>query len=316
MALESIRKYFFVFKIITGVLNKGSLYPDQDLSLEQWGERRLGKKASRYLLAPAIGGIYAAPISQLNAQLIMGRFFAPKKKELGAKKKPKKKILSVAPREGMNAFVEGLRAYLQESGVQFVFSQEETYSSQTKDITVFCGSLSEAQKYLEPFSRFFEFFRLKMLAVTSTTLFYEKPLPYNAFGVLYPSVEKRKFLGTLLNSRVFPSRYTKSSETWIKSYSSPRDLPEERILMNDITQERKDLFGVQEAALKSIKTQWPQGLPLYSHELEIFLRETWPSMKEELKASRVYLHGNYLGKLGLSQLLLSSKELANELVKA
>ncbi len=304
---------YFLYKIIK---LKGTssyqLFPDSKLSVFEWCKQHLGLKATRYLVDPAMGGIYAAPIEELNAELILGRFFSDKKNAVEQNTaKKKKKLLSVAPRKGMNEFAQKLRNHLQTQGVKFEFSKEEILNDQAQDFTVFCGSLFEAQNFLKKYARFSEFFQLQMLSVSSTTLFYEKPLPQKAFGVLYPRVVSRSFLGTLLNACVFPSRYKKSSETWIRS-----GVQDERKTLSDISQERLELWGRKDVPLRTVHTSWEKALPIYNHSLKRFLHETWPSMRQELKDARIYVHGNYLGKLGLSQVLISSKELAHELAGA
>jgi len=300
---------YFLYKLIK---LKGAssyqLFPDSRLSVFEWCKLHLGLKATRYLVDPAMGGIYAAPIEELNAQLILGRFF---RHDSDAAPRKRKKLLSVAPRAGMNELAKKLRMHLESNGVKFEFSKEETLDETSQNITVFCGSLFEAQSFLKKFSRFHEFFQLPMLSVSSTTLFYEKPLPQKAFGILYPRSEARSFLGTLLNACVFPSRYKKSSETWIRSR-----VQDERKTLSDIAEERLKIWGRRDAPLRAVHTPWDKALPVYSHSLEHFLRDTWPTMRQELKDARIYVHGNYLGKLGLSQVLLSSKELARELAGA
>lgn len=303
--LESL--YFFYKLIKLKGASAAQVFPDSSLSVFEWCKKYLGLKATRYLVDPAMGGIYAAPIEELNAQLILGRFFATNK---GTVKK-KKKLSSVAPRKGMNELAQKLRDHLQSKGVKFEFSKEETLNERSQDFTVYCGSLYEAQGFLKKYARFEEFFKLPMLSVSTTTLFYEKALPQKAFGVLYPRSEGRSFLGTLLNAYVFPDRYKKSSETWIRSGTD-----EERKILSDISQERLKLWGRKDAPLRSVCTVWDKALPVYNHALERFLSQTWPIMRQELKDARIYVHGNYLGKLGLSQVLISSKELAHELAGA
>lgn len=299
----------FIIRLVSTFISKPFI--DARMSVQQWAQLHLGKIPTLYMVDPALGGIYAAPLDELNARLIFRRFFDPESKARSRNQKKKRKIFSIAPKGGMNELMQGLKHWLEKEGVKFELSKIEEYSEKNEHFTVFCGSLANAQEFFKSYLRFKEFFELRMLPVTSTTIFYDKPLGYKAFGVLYPRCEMRAFLGTLLNDQVFPSRYSRSSETWIRA----KELGDRESLA-DIAKERTELFSRNDKPLKSVVTCWPQALPFYDDKLEIFLREVWPEMREELKCARIYVHGNYLGKLGLSQLLLSSKELAHELAGA
>ncbi len=302
--LESVN---FFRKAIFAFSRKSRIVPTEQETLEHWGQKNLGRSATQYLVDPAINGIYAAPISQLSATLILKRFF-----EKNFKKKTKKKIQSVAPFEGMQALTIKLKNYLEKNGVTFHFAKSFSVDDHEEKMlpSVFCGSLAAAQDFLKGIVSCPSFFHLKMIPVSTSTLFFEKKIPQQSFGLLYPRCEKRLFLGTLLNSYVYPTRYTQHSETWIRS-----EIKSEEATLKEIYQERLDIFQESNTALMSLQTNWKQGLPYYNLELEAFLTKEWPKVKLDLEKRRIFLHGNYLGQLGLSQILIRSQNLAHELVE-
>jgi oxygen-dependent protoporphyrinogen oxidase len=318
--LTLMESLVFSFKIL--VLMKKKLQdqlplPLENQSLDKWAELHLGVAARAYLVDPAMAGIYAAPLENLSASLILKRFFTKKNSP-----KKSKKILSVAPRQGMHQLCLGLKSFLESQGVVFHFNSlvdeskaQEILQESPSNHLVFCGSLVQAQEFLgaqeSVKQKFPDFFALKMLPIVSSTLLFkdrEKKVPYS-FGLLFPRVQKRPFLGVLFNAQIFPQRSKIHSETWIRSLA----LEDETSFKKELLQERKYLFKSPQQPLAFYVKAWPRGLPLYNLALESFLDQKWPSMEEELLKSRIYIHGNYLGQLGLSQLLLRSKSMVRRM---
>jgi oxygen-dependent protoporphyrinogen oxidase len=66
-------------------------------------------------------------------------------------------------------------------------------------------------------------------------------------------------------------------------------------------------LGNKEALVDYRIHRWKNALPLYDVELEKVLRDLKKLPKD------LYLHGNYMGGIGLSKILDRSKELAEEI---
>ncbi len=58
------------------------LKPQNGETLQTWGNNHLGLKATRFLLEPAMQGIYGNELSGLSASLILGPLFKKKEKEV------------------------------------------------------------------------------------------------------------------------------------------------------------------------------------------------------------------------------------------
>src|SRR5262249_7469394 len=100
-----------------------TLRPRQFETIAEWGKRVMGAGATDYLLAPALGGIYAGDPNELSASLVFGRASLPDHLK---KNRPAKGKLSgtVAPPNGMQQLIDGLCNYLERSGVEFVFNEK------------------------------------------------------------------------------------------------------------------------------------------------------------------------------------------------
>ncbi|NDD93210.1 hypothetical protein EBZ37_14165, partial [bacterium] len=98
----------FGLRVLWGFLTQ-SMAPRKQESLEHWGLRTLGGPATRKILSTAMLGIYASPISELSASLVVGRFFEKSSRP----KKPRARLRgTVAPKRGMGEWFEKMHAYL------------------------------------------------------------------------------------------------------------------------------------------------------------------------------------------------------------
>ncbi|HVS21207.1 MAG TPA: FAD-dependent oxidoreductase, partial [Pyrinomonadaceae bacterium] len=100
--------------------NATRLRPRQFETIAGWGQRVIGRGATEYLLAPALGGIYAGDPKTLSASLILRRASLPSELQVKPGPNPKHRG-TVAPTEGMQQLIDGLFEYLERSGVDFIF---------------------------------------------------------------------------------------------------------------------------------------------------------------------------------------------------
>jgi oxygen-dependent protoporphyrinogen oxidase len=63
------------------IFSQTSLRPHENETLENWGIRNLGASGTRYLLGPAMQGIYGNEISGLSSKLILGGLFTKKREK-------------------------------------------------------------------------------------------------------------------------------------------------------------------------------------------------------------------------------------------
>ncbi len=307
-------------------------------SIADWGARILGCGATDYLLIPVLGGIYAGDPNQLSASLIFGKANLPD--HLNTNRPTKGKLRStVAPPNGMQQLIDGLRDYLKRAGVEFVFDHHE--KADADQLTVVCLSARAAGEYLfDVAPELSSALRgIEMLSLATVTCFYSDgrgtsptvredsstqaesgavpngranappAAKLNGFGCLFPHDQGFRARGVLFNDSIFEGRGPAHGETWIFGGALDDDVVN---LSDDefswlIASERERFYGVHDEPVAVHITRWPRALPHYTIELEKILT-TLPPPPPNLA-----LVGNYLGRIGLAKILERSAFVADEM---
>jgi len=278
-------------------LNLNALNPRPFETISNWGARVLGKGATDYLLAPALGGIYAGDPNEMSASLIFGRAQLPG--HLNTYRPVKGKVRgTVAPAGGMQRLIEGLCDYLTKAGVEFVFNHDER--SPADEPTIICLSARAASDYLTNSAPELSaaLARIEMLSlVTSTCFFAADAATLKGFGCLFPRDQGFRARGVLFNDCIFEGRG--HGETWIFGGALDAKVVnlDDNELKNLIAAERDHLYGENDQPIECHITRWPMTLPHYSIELERVLT-TLPALPPNMQ-----LVGNYLGRIGLAKIL-------------
>jgi oxygen-dependent protoporphyrinogen oxidase len=268
-------------------------------TIADWGRRVGGAGATDYLLAPALGGIYAGDPERLSASLIFGQAQLPD--HLKTNRPTYAKVHgTVAPPQGMQQLTDGLCEYLQRAGVEFVFNQEAV--TETDEPTAVCVSAGAASRYLADVApEVSQALReIEMLSlVTATCFFSPAAARLKGFGCLFPNDQGFRARGVLFNDSIFEGRGPAHPETWIFGGALDPNIVElsDRELFRLIATERKRLLGENDEVLGVHLTRWPRALPHYSIELEQVL-SSLPA-----PPPHIALVGNYLGRIGLAKLI-------------
>jgi len=296
LSLTTVDLMNLTFRLAT---HATSFHPKQFESVDEWGKRVIGSGATNYLLAPALGGIYAGDPKRLSASLIFGRAALPV--HLKTNRPARGKIRgTVAPPNGMQQLIDGLVDYLKNAGVEFVFNYEARL--EPNESAVVCLSARTAAEFLADVSSELSqaLRKIEMLSLATVTCFYPtEAARLKGFGCLFPRDQGFRARGVLFNDCIFEGRGPAHSETWIFGGALDRDV----INLTDdefaqlIASEREKFYGKNDQALDLRVTRWPNALPHYSIELERILTMLPPP------PSNVALVGNYLGRIGLAKIL-------------
>ncbi|MNJ93254.1 Protoporphyrinogen oxidase [compost metagenome] len=295
----------FVGRLVPKILfAKDKLKPSAGQTLSDWGTKNLGTPGTQFLLEPAMQGIYANGISGLSASLILGPLFN--------RKKAKYRGLLTGPR-GMQGLIDGLAQRLQELNVQINLNSTVEISSLQGPVVVATSASAASQilKTAEPqLSGLLA--QIPMSSLMSTTLFFNQAqTTYQGFGCLIPRQFGLKTLGILMNPYIFEGRNKTYNETWIIGGIDQGDLLQlsDTEVLKLIAEERFRILQSKEGLVDYRIHRWPNALPYYGLELETVLKSLPPT-------KNIYLHGNYLGGLGLSKILERSENLAEEISKS
>lgn len=288
---------------------KSSLKPKEDENLYQWGKRTLGENVTKNIISVVVQGIYATDAKKLSAELIVPHL-------LGGKSVPRGQLKgSISPRWGMGDWIKGLCQYLERADVNLI--KNSKLENQPKGLTVLATSLKGAKNLLGNWGdhRGFLLNKIKLIDLVTVTIFL-KPSgnEKKGFGCLFPRGQGILSSGVVFNDCVFSDRVSQGlrSETWILSSELIKgdmdilNMENQEILEIVLNDRRKCGLGTTELVHYEVN-KWPEAIPLYSTEMKRIL-DLVPICKDS-----VYLHGNYLGRLGLSKILFQSRELAKKL---
>jgi len=292
--------------------NVRNLRPRQFETIGEWGVRVVGEGATDYLLAPALGGIYAGDPQRMSASLIFGRAALPDHLQTNRPERAKVRG-TVAPPNGMQQLIDGLYDYLDRAGVEFLFDH---HASAKEDCPlVVCLSAPAASEYLaERAPKISQALgTVEMLSIVTVTCFYSpEAARLKGFGCLFPGDQGFRARGVLFNDCIFEGRGPAHAETWIFGGA----LDPEVVNLSDlefaelIASDRERLYGDRDGTLDIHITRWPKALPHYSIDLERILMTLPPP------PSHIGLVGNYLGRIGLAKLLERAAVVAGDFRRA
>lgn len=302
----------FVLKIIKFLFLNDKINSLQGLSVETWSQLHFGSEFTDKVLRTALFGVYACDISELNAELVLSRFFLKRLNKAKFKG-------SVIPEGGLSNFLNLLRHDLLKKNVQF-YAQNLNASDLLKlnesAIVVLATGFSEFVKLTsekpENFLKFDSEFAIEKWQILSKSIkcisLAKVHLLFNGarhkiagFGVLFHPKNKFNSMGAIANSQVFSEYGPEYNESWIL-----QDAANESLLLQYVLADRERLFKSADQIKKSSVHISKNIYPVYSQDLLLWIRST--RLKEGFFAT-----GNYWGALGLSQIFLQNLNLAKNI---
>jgi oxygen-dependent protoporphyrinogen oxidase len=285
---------------------KSHIKPLPQESMRTWGNRFLGEEITQYLLEPALRGIFAGDLDRLSASIWF-------QKITGRRKKNRTHGLLSFTR-GMGEFCEKLALHLQAKAVdiriQEVISLRELFAD--FQFIVIATAPPEAAVLLDvdlP-AKANLLSRIEMRSIVSLTYILNSKEAISGYGCLFPQREKFNSLGVLWSRDIFPVHGASPVERWISLWNG-RD--SDKQLIANVDEDRKHLYGKSPGNPKEVFLhKWSKGLPHMTVELENIL----PALKKISlvgKGIPLLLHGNYLGEMGTTDLVLRSQTLAEEI---
>lgn len=292
---ESLPLVQFMFK---ATIAKSSIDALPGETLRAWSLRHWGQAGTDFVLEPAMQGIYAISLDDLDAASILHSIFSqfPKAQQRG----------SVAPRGGMTEWMDRMRDYLQARSCEFIVDENDPSFLQSQPTIVAVG-LKDLKKLAQEktLELPIEIEQTQCCSLTSVSLYYQQKTPFaEGFGCLFPNPENFNSKGVLFNHNIFPDRCGQGSlETWIlndqnQSFSTMSGPDVLRSVLSD----RQRLTGMTVAPDRHFIFQWPQRIPIYNQALSEFNKAL------AAKSSKCLFVGNYLGHLGLGKILFRAQE--------
>jgi protoporphyrinogen/coproporphyrinogen III oxidase len=301
---ESI-SFFFLFGFYCLFGFQRSLRPKPHETISQWAERKFGKSFLKYLIGPALQGIYAGDVNRMSASLILNSFFN--------RTKPNRKLVAkgtVAPRKGMGQLIYALTTWLKDHQVNIQYDTEVVWDPKVKEWKwVIATSAPDAARILGEHKAGEYLNSIEVSPVVSVTAFFH-PLDAKTkgFGILFPRDQGVRALGVLFNNEIFEGRSDYRSETWIYGGATDHEICEysEPELMSQLLKDRKAVERGISKPLHFKIQRWPTAIPHYTVNLE-------KTLEEIPEIPNTYLIGNYLGGLGLSKIVERAFHLSEQI---
>jgi len=270
--------------------------PREGERMDAWGARVAGGPATRWLIGPALQGIFAAAPAELSAAAVLGY-------RSGGRR------TMATPADGMGEFIGRLHDALERRGVRFLLGRRvETLDPDVP--TVVCTGARGAGPLVAPHAPELAaaIDDVRVRSLLSVTAFFDRhPADLSGFGVLFPAGSGIVARGVLFNDEIFEGRGSRRSETWI--YSVERGALDRAAADNDalVAADRERLTGRRATPLATYPQPRPDALPIYDE----------PVLRVRACLGRrpgwLALAGNYLGRLGVAGLLDTAAEAVGRL---
>jgi len=315
----------------------------EDETVYAFGKRRLGKELAQSVMDPMVTGVYAADPTRLSV-----RSAFPRIKELECRygsllwglvnrrfdkhrQKPYGKG-SFSFSGGMAEFVAGIRAGLQGAvfqnrpltgifregaGWRLVSGSEEGLFDQVV-LAIPAHALAGLPGDLPPGLRE-ECLQVPYNPVAVVCLGFDREQvehPLDGFGFLCAGREKRRILGTLFSSTLWPATVPPGKvllRTIVGGGRQPElvNLPEEE-LVELVRQELAELLGVHGTADFTHVVKWEKGIPEYQVGHAGRVRQ----LRTMLDGSGLWLAGNAWDGIGVGECVAAATPRAREILEA
>jgi oxygen-dependent protoporphyrinogen oxidase len=282
----------------------GSRRPRPLETVDEWGARVLGRRATRWLLGPTLQGMYAGDPSRLSASLVLGE------PERLARPAPGG---VVAPARGMQQLIDALEHHLRTRDVDIRLNTTVRLNGARP--AVICTSARDAAECLRDAapaaSRALS--TIDMLPLVRITAFYAgEDTAQPGRGILFPRGGDIRALGVVFNRNIFPDREGHHSESWIYGGAEDRDIVHlsENALIALMDRDRQIVCRRAVPPASRVVHRWRAALPHYDLQLE--------SVRNgglDLPAG-VFVVGNYVGGIGVTTLLEQAAIVANRIREA
>jgi oxygen-dependent protoporphyrinogen oxidase len=281
---------------------RGARSPRPRETVEQWGNRVVGHRATRWLLGPTLQGMYAGDPACLSASLVFGAPERPRPAHMKG---------VVAPARGMQQLIDALASRLRTRGVSIRLNTPARLDGSAP--AVICTSARDAAECLRDAapaaSRALS--TIDMLPLARITAFYpDDAIHQRGRGILFPRGGEIRALGVLFNTNIFPEREGHYAESWIYGGAADRDIV--HLSADDLAavmdRDRQVLCGQSVSPAARLVHRWHAALPHYDLQLESVRTGGFDLPKG------VFLVGNYVGGIGVTMLLEQAAAVATRVV--
>lgn len=319
--------------------------PDKEETIAEFVERRLGREFLDYAINPFVAGVYAGDPTRLSVQSAVKKIYALErdygsliKGAIKGAKARKQRAETAKDRAKLFSFKKGMgqlpqaiantlgdrietralvKSINRKDGLHEVdyVRNDERISIHTKSV-IFTTPAFVTATYLALFDPNLaeKLDEIVYAPVALVFIGYKTPIECRAldgFGFLVPEVEKRKILGTIWISTIFPNRAPENGialTTFVGGMRQPEliELSDEE-LSNLVLDELKQLMEVAgKPDVIKIK-RWPRAIPQYElgHQKRIEAIERFES-----EFPGIFISGNFRNGISVGDCIVQAEEMA------
>lgn len=316
-------------------------------SIAQFVTRRCGPEFYNYGINPLVSGIHAGDPERLSIRLAFPKVWELESRHGGlikgaiagmlkGKKKPRYRKRLISFRNGMQSLPQAMASKLgdclrlqarilsirQASANRWdvSFQTDTGQTTLTADcllITVPLWCLNRLPLPAPLLSDLLPLQKVEYAPVATVALGYKREQvahPLDGFGMLVPTAEKRRILGTLFHSTLFPNRAPDGHvllTTFIGGMQNPQYADQHEGALADLAHAETDallkIYG--QPVFRSIR-RWPKAIPQYHTDYDQYLavlsqiERAWPGL---------VLAGNFRGGIAAGDCLVNGWETAERL---
>lgn len=346
-----IKSKLFSWKAKFRLLREPFILPikAEDISLADYVRYRLGEEFLNYAINPFVAGVYAGNPERLSAPAAFPKLFALEQKYgsfiKGAIKgyrqrkkrqeiaKDRAKIFSFV--DGMQVFPRAIAKYLGEA--VHLSSKIEAILPDDNGYILLINSRSKRQKIkfdnvVLAIPTYAQAELLKPLIDEKAEILAKVEYPpvavvfmgfdqtdvqhdLNGFGYLIPEVEKRKTLGTIFSSTIFPRRAPEGKvafTTFVGGTRNPQnalksDVELEKIVYDDLN----DLLGLKGKPIFTKIRKWPLAIPQYTLGYK-YVQALFDELEKQFPG--LYFAGNFRRGISVGDSVLCAYETAKKIL--
>jgi len=343
--LAFIRTDLFSFRAKVRLLAEPFIGRSQDgyyQSIAQFVERRLGREFLDYAINPFVAGVYAGKPEDLSVKsafpklyrleevyggLIKGLIKGAKERKKSAETS-KQSARMFSFRSGMQAFPRALAAgpgirirydckvekvVARQNGFAVCYSHNGKPAEYETDIVLSAipayaaaPVFAELDPQLSRHLRKIYYPPVKVLFLGYPRAAIRQPL--DGFGFLIPEKERKKFLGAIWSSTIFPDRSREDRAAFtlfIGGARSPELLDEDPARLNRaVISEFQEIMGIAGQPVFADEKMWPRAIPQYNVgyvEHESYFE------RFECDHPGIFLSGNYRGGISVGDCIKNSE---------
>jgi protoporphyrinogen/coproporphyrinogen III oxidase len=307
--------------------------PGQDETIAQFGQRRLGRSAVKYLLDPMVSGVFAGNVQKLSLKSCFPRMEALES-EYGSLVKAMLKLKSkkASPKGHLVSFLGGMFdlidalvnkgafALKTDTPVKMIREEEGRFylGAQKKSFdTLIFACPTVALSHIS-YDRLFSLKEAFASVVYPPVILVSFLVPKGAvegFGYLIPSSEKRSILGALYNSNIFPVRgvVDKTLVTVLMGGDHRPDIREwdDARCLDVAKSELIATAGLAEDQVSYLsQTRWNKSIPQYYQGHSTIVDQVH-AIEENVK--NLYFTGNAFYGIGINDCTQASYDLVERL---